>query len=224
MNTESRSLQGAEKPLAPVLVGLAIFLFFPLGLYLLWKHPSLGRNAKWWASGIAWACMVVLFSGRAEKEQSSQPTEAEKTEVATSSSSQKSQKRTNRKPPKIKISLDKKAPELQEAYKEGFDAGIALAYERLDEIDALAGRTDAKKYINAHPEVSAALEEQQTTMWKQIGDSAANLGGTLADLASRGVAKNLNKHPAVLEADRSHHFILGRSHAFDAVISPLLKD
>lgn len=224
MPSASGSGQASKKPIAPMLVGLAMFLFFPLGLYLLWKHPILGRNAKWWASGIAWACMVVLFSGRAEKEQSSQPSEAEKTQVATSSSSQKSQKRSNRKPPQIKISLDKKAPELQDAYKEGFDAGIALAYERLDEIDAKAGRTNAKQYINAHPEVSAALEEQRTTMWKQIGDSAANLGGTLADLASRGVAKNLNKHPAVVEADRSYHFILGKSHAFDEVISPLLKD
>ena len=234
MPSASGSGQASKKPIAPMLVGLAMFLFFPLGLYLLWQHPTLGKNAKWWASGIAWACVVMLFSGRAEKEGETRPdkaaatvTQTEKPDnstAAASGGSRKAPKKSNRKPPSIKIKLDGNPPEVQAGYKEGFDIGVALANERLDDIEAKAGRVDAKKYINAHPEVSAALEEQQTTMWKLIGNSAGNLGRTLADLASRGVAKNLNKHPAVVEADRSHHFILGKSHAFDAIISPLLKD
>lgn len=66
--SSDKSRKATNKPLDPVLVGWAIFLFFPLGLYLLWRHPTLGRNAKWWASGIAWACVLLMFSGRAEKE------------------------------------------------------------------------------------------------------------------------------------------------------------
>lgn len=62
-DTESRN-----KGLAPVLVGLAIWLFFPLGLFLLWRHPTLGKNGKWWAAGIAWACLLVVMGSRAEKE------------------------------------------------------------------------------------------------------------------------------------------------------------
>lgn len=60
--------ESSKEGLAPVLVGLAIWLFFPLGLFLLWRHPTLGRNGKWWAAGIAWACFLVLMGSRAEKD------------------------------------------------------------------------------------------------------------------------------------------------------------
>lgn len=54
--------ESSKEPLAPIWVGLAIWLFFPLGLFLLWKHPTLGKNGKWWAAGIAWACFLVFMS------------------------------------------------------------------------------------------------------------------------------------------------------------------
>lgn len=84
MATNSDPSQGSTKPLAPVLVGLAIFLFFPLGLYLLWRHPTLGKNAKWWASGIAWAFLVLLSSGKADKNESGRPENKETTSPETS--------------------------------------------------------------------------------------------------------------------------------------------
>lgn len=62
--TGNDSTQGG---LAPIWVGLAIWLFFPLGLFLLWRHPNLGKNGKWWAAGIAWACFIMLMASRAEK-------------------------------------------------------------------------------------------------------------------------------------------------------------
>jgi hypothetical protein len=71
--TPAESRKATNKPLDPVLVGWAMFLFFPLGLYLLWRHPTLGRNAKWWASGIAWACVLLMFSGRDKTERAIDP-------------------------------------------------------------------------------------------------------------------------------------------------------
>lgn len=45
------------KPLAPIWVGVAILVFFPLGLYLLWRHPTLGKSTGWWAGGILWSVL-----------------------------------------------------------------------------------------------------------------------------------------------------------------------
>lgn len=45
---------------APLVVGLAIFLFFPVGLYLLWRHHVLGRNRTWWWAGGTWGLLVTL--------------------------------------------------------------------------------------------------------------------------------------------------------------------
>lgn len=47
-------------PLAPIWVGTAIMVFFPVGLYLLWKHPVLGRSKAWWYAGIAWSVLYVV--------------------------------------------------------------------------------------------------------------------------------------------------------------------
>lgn len=63
----------SKEGLAPILVGLAIGLFLPLGLFLLWRHPTLGKNGKWWAAGIAWACFLVLMGSRAEKDGPAEP-------------------------------------------------------------------------------------------------------------------------------------------------------
>ena len=61
----------SQEGLAPIWVGLAIWLFFPLGLFLLWRHPTLGKNGKWWAAGIAWACFIMLMGSRAEEKEGS---------------------------------------------------------------------------------------------------------------------------------------------------------
>lgn len=48
------------KPLDPIWVGVAIAVFFPLGFYLLWKHPVLRSNRAWWGAGIAWAALYSV--------------------------------------------------------------------------------------------------------------------------------------------------------------------
>ena len=44
----------------PFIVGMSIFLVFPIGLYLLSKHPLLGRNWRWWSAGTAWSVFFTL--------------------------------------------------------------------------------------------------------------------------------------------------------------------
>jgi len=46
-------------------VAVAIWVFFPYGLYLLWNHPELSKNKWWWRCGIAYAvvALVVAING-----------------------------------------------------------------------------------------------------------------------------------------------------------------
>jgi hypothetical protein len=52
----------------PLWVGLAIFFFFPAGLYLLWKHPTLSRNKTWWWVGGVWSVLFVLAAANGDKD------------------------------------------------------------------------------------------------------------------------------------------------------------
>jgi len=52
----------------PLYVGLAIFFFFPVGLFLLWKHPSLSRNKTWWWVGGVWSALIVLAAANGDKD------------------------------------------------------------------------------------------------------------------------------------------------------------
>lgn len=85
-----------KQPLAPIWVGLAIWLFFPLGLFLLWRHPTLGKNGKWWVAGIAWAGFIMFMGSRAEKDGPpkihSPPVEQSETAEASDDSGQPSGK------------------------------------------------------------------------------------------------------------------------------------
>lgn len=60
--------------LHPFLVGLALCLFFPLGFFLLARHPVLKHKKAWWAGGAAWA-LLVLLSPRSPSEDSTAPPE-----------------------------------------------------------------------------------------------------------------------------------------------------
>lgn len=86
MPASPESGQASKKPLAPMLVGLAMFLFFPLGLYLLWSHPTLGKNAKWWGAGIVWGLMVMVMASREEKQNAIDATPKEKQTTRTNAS------------------------------------------------------------------------------------------------------------------------------------------
>jgi hypothetical protein len=46
----------------PWKVALAIAVFFPLGLYWLWQHPTLGKNKVWWRCAIAYVLFGALLS------------------------------------------------------------------------------------------------------------------------------------------------------------------
>lgn len=54
------SMPSPSKPLAPMWVGAAILIFFPIGLYLLWRHPTLRHNKVWWGVGIAWGLLYSI--------------------------------------------------------------------------------------------------------------------------------------------------------------------
>lgn len=211
----------SKEGLAPILVGLAIGLFLPLGLFLLWRHPTLGKNGKWWAAGIAWACFLVLMGSRAEKDDPEAPVPNDKTAEATGGDLPPAKGR-NRKIPEMKVQM--KEPERQQAYKDGFMEGVEMAHRWLDDIEAQAGGMDVKKFLSTNPAVSAEVEEQSFSLVRQSGERAGEIGSTLQALASSGVMKNINQHPEVINAQKRHSFMLGKSHGFNAVMDPLLSD
>jgi hypothetical protein len=49
-----------KQPMKPFWVGLALFLFFPLGFLLLAIHPQLRTKKAWWAVGAAWALLLMM--------------------------------------------------------------------------------------------------------------------------------------------------------------------
>jgi len=59
---------GNGKGLHPAAVGLALFLFFPLGFILLAMHPTLRSKTAWWVAGVAWALLLMLSPKAAREE------------------------------------------------------------------------------------------------------------------------------------------------------------
>jgi hypothetical protein len=110
------------------------------------------------------------------------------------------------------------------AYKEGFEEGCNDAMDRIEEIEATAGRNNAKKYLNEHPEDSAILERQRHSMLMEIDRLGTQVGLTTANLAQAGVTKNLHLQPAVAAANEAYYRSLGRSLGFTKIINPLLAD
>lgn len=52
--------ESSQEGLAPFWVGIAIFVFFPVGFYLLWRHPTLRHNKVWWAVSVGWAFLYLI--------------------------------------------------------------------------------------------------------------------------------------------------------------------
>lgn len=51
-----------------IVVALAVLICFPVGLFLLWRHPVLGRSRTWWWAGGLWGVamsLVLVSKGRA---------------------------------------------------------------------------------------------------------------------------------------------------------------
>jgi hypothetical protein len=60
--TTSPAESGSEtkQPMKPFWVGLALFLFFPVGFLLLAIHPQLRTRKTWWAAGAAWVLLLMI--------------------------------------------------------------------------------------------------------------------------------------------------------------------
>ncbi|MDB5350090.1 MAG: hypothetical protein JWN86_1337 [Planctomycetota bacterium] len=66
MKRAERELAGPDGNMRPKWVGLAILACSPVGLYLLWRHPTLGRDRKWWGIGGAWSLVVLVMMARGD--------------------------------------------------------------------------------------------------------------------------------------------------------------
>jgi hypothetical protein len=61
--THKSELTGHGKGIPPVVVGVAMAIMPPLGFFLLWNHPTLGTNRKWWTAASVYL-VFLLFIGK----------------------------------------------------------------------------------------------------------------------------------------------------------------
>lgn len=65
-----------DKPhLSPLVIGIAVVFLPPLGLYLLWKHPVLGKHKEWWIGAGVWS--LLWLGGVMQKQEPSVRNEPE---------------------------------------------------------------------------------------------------------------------------------------------------
>jgi len=209
--------ESSKEPLAPIWVGLVIWLFFPLGLFLLWRHPTLGKNGKWWAAGIAWACFLVFMGSRAEKEDPESPVPNNQTAEAADGDSP-NVKRKSRKLPPISLPGNKR---IQEAYREGFEEGASLGFDWLEEVEAQASGRDVKAYLRENPLAKAEAQEQSMVLVKQMAAAADAAIRIHTNLVERGISIG-SEHPDADAAEKRQGFAMGKSAGFNAVTAPLL--
>lgn len=60
MSIESHGNPFGNAPLAPMWVGVAITFLPPLGIFLLWKHPTLRSRGVWWKAAYAWTALWTI--------------------------------------------------------------------------------------------------------------------------------------------------------------------
>lgn len=97
--------------LSPLILGASVLLFWPVGLFLLWRHPTLSRNRGWWAAGIAWALLVMIAVGRVPAPTKSIDSHSPTPAVAATRSQAGSQT----------------PPRGARTYQEGYDKGVSQA-------------------------------------------------------------------------------------------------
>jgi hypothetical protein len=66
----------------PVTVGIALWLFVPIGLVLLWLNPALRRDRRWWAAAAVWG-LYLLWAGKLPLVGSRNQTSKSETSVAS---------------------------------------------------------------------------------------------------------------------------------------------
>lgn len=227
VNTATATAKQAIGPeskgtLAPFWVGLAILLFFPLGLFLLWRHPTLGKSGKWWTAGIAWACLVIFNMGDSDTASTDPPTPSVPSPVTPERPPQAT-KRGTRKKPVMKAPPFANEPEKAAAYKEGWENGVAMGHAWLDEIESKANGMKPAEFLKKHPEESAALEQKRFALLTEIGTAAMQEGEVITALVNSGVSpETTEKHPRYLAAAARAQSVGGRSDGFNAVVDPLL--
>lgn len=60
-DTDKKPAPDQDANREPWKVALAIALFFPLGLYWLWKHPTLSKRKTWWRGAVAYAVIISIL-------------------------------------------------------------------------------------------------------------------------------------------------------------------
>jgi hypothetical protein len=70
----------------PWKVAASIAVFFPLGLYWLWKHPTLGKNKVWWRCAIAYVLFGLLLASMQDRDTGTQEDTRQAAESASSES------------------------------------------------------------------------------------------------------------------------------------------
>lgn len=60
MSVEPHGNPVGNAPLAPVWVGVALLFLPPLGLFLLWKQPTLRTRTMWWKAAYAWTALWTI--------------------------------------------------------------------------------------------------------------------------------------------------------------------
>ncbi len=164
MPTDTQS-HPTKKPLNPIAVGAAIWLFFPLGFYLLWRHPTLSRNAKWWLAGLAWASLVVFVGSKSEPDHASAKT---KTDEAIASDSPPAEK-----PPKSRSTgknfSDK---QMEELCRKAFTLRLGMSES---EVFRIMGPPTKREVFNPADHALPGLpvvdpRPQDTSTWSSASD------------------------------------------------------
>lgn len=60
MSVEPHGNPVGNAPLAPVWVGVALLFLPPIGLFLLWKQPTLRTRTMWWKAAYAWTALWTI--------------------------------------------------------------------------------------------------------------------------------------------------------------------
>ena len=61
--THKAELTGHGKGIPPIVVGLAIVFLLPWGLVMLWLHPTLRSNRRWWTVALAYPVLLFAIAG-----------------------------------------------------------------------------------------------------------------------------------------------------------------
>jgi hypothetical protein len=143
--THKAALTGNGKGIPPIVVGLAIVFLMPVGLYLLWTHPTLGSNRRWWTAACS-LLLLILAMGLFSKNPygSNSPRRSAESQSSSSASSK----------------VDKNS------YQSGFNRGVEIANAMVTHAKLLRGTGDPPTKL----EHLDGLRKQAVKMDRQAED------------------------------------------------------